>query len=233
MTDAALRPAEGVVIRPGHLDRDAQEALVEALHVVVSEAPFFTPQMPRTGKPFSVRMTNCGPLGWVADISGYRYQAHHPATGAPWPAMPDALRALWREMGAPGEPEACLVNHYSAGARLGLHQDREEATFDAPVVSVSLGDTAVFRMGGTTRKAPTRSVRLASGDVVVFGGPSRLIYHGIDRILAGSSTLWPEGGRINLTLRRVTPLREAAHPEAALAEAPFAGAPPLRGETDP
>jgi alkylated DNA repair protein (DNA oxidative demethylase) len=113
--------------------------------------------------------------------------------------------ALWQELGAPAEPEACLVNVYGPGARLGLHQDSDEKTYDAPVVSVSLGDTAVFRMGGTTRRAPTRSVRLASGDVVVFGGEARLMYHGVDRVLAGSSALLPGGGRINLTLRRVTP----------------------------
>jgi alkylated DNA repair protein (DNA oxidative demethylase) len=196
---------EGVAIHTGLLDGPAQEALAEEVAQVIADAPLFTPRMPRTGKPFSVRMTNCGPWGWVADETGYRYQPHHPQTGRPWPPMPGSLVALWQELGAPAEPEACLVNVYGPGARLGLHQDSDEKTYDAPVVSVSLGDTAVFRMGGTTRRAPTRSVRLASGDVVVFGGEARLMYHGVDRVLAGSSALLPGGGRINLTLRRVTP----------------------------
>lgn len=198
--------ADGILVFPGRLDAAAQRALAADVAAVLDAAPPFRPTMPRTGKPFSVRMTNCGPLGWVSDVSGYRYQADHPQTGRPWPAIPARLTDLWRDVGAPDEPEACLVNLYGAGARMGLHQDRDEATFDAPVVSVSLGDTAVFRVGGTVRNAPTRSLRLASGDVVVFGGPARLVYHGIDRVLAGSSTLFPGGGRINVTLRRVTPL---------------------------
>jgi alkylated DNA repair protein (DNA oxidative demethylase) len=197
--------APGVEVYSGRLGRVEQEALAAEVADVIARAPLFVPRMPRTGKPFSVRMTNCGPLGWVADETGYRYQACHPETGAPWPPMPRSVVTLWQALGAPAEPEACLVNVYGAGARLGLHQDSDEQTYDAPVVSVSLGDTAVFRMGGTTRRAPTRSIRLSSGDVVVFGGASRLIYHGIDRVLAGTSDLLPGGGRINLTLRRVTP----------------------------
>ena len=168
-------------------------------------APLFTPRMPRTGKPFSVRMTNCGALGWVSDVDGYRYQAAHPETGAPWPPMPDAVRRAWDELaGYPHPPEACLVNVYDPKARMGLHQDRDEADLEAPVVSLSLGDTGLFRFGGTARGGPTRSVRLQSGDALVLGGPSRLVFHGIDRLIAGTSTLLPEGGRINLTLRRVT-----------------------------
>ncbi len=196
----------GIVWLPGRFDAAAQAALVTEVAAIAAAAPFFTPRMPKSGTPFSVRMTNAGPLGWVSDERGYRYQAVHPDTGARWPAIPAQLLSLWREVGGPGEPEACLVNHYAASAKMGLHQDRDEATFDAPVVSVSLGDTAVFRMGGSTRRSPTRSIRLASGDVLVFGGPARLMFHGIDRVLAGSSRLLPDGGRINLTLRRVTPL---------------------------
>lgn len=196
----------GVTWLPGRFDAAEQRALLADIEAVVAVAPFFTPRMPKTGTLFSVRMTNAGPLGWVSDERGYRYQPAHPETDVPWPPIPDRLARLWQEVGAPGEPEACLVNHYAAGAKMGLHQDRDEATFDAPVVSVSLGDTAVFRMGGTTRRGPTKSIRLASGDVIVFGGPARLMFHGIDRVLAGSSRLLPEGGRINLTLRRVTPL---------------------------
>jgi alkylated DNA repair protein (DNA oxidative demethylase) len=154
----------------------------------------------------SVRMTNCGPLGWVTDKErGYRYQATHPVTGRPWPAMPHILLDLWREVANyPAPPEACLVNYYDAGAKMGLHQDKDEEDFDAPVLSVSLGDTAIFRVGGRARKDPTRTLELKSGDVVVLGGEDRLAFHGIDRVLSGTSDLLPEGGRINLTLRRVT-----------------------------
>ncbi|WP_075222037.1 alpha-ketoglutarate-dependent dioxygenase AlkB [Acuticoccus yangtzensis] len=197
--------ADGLAILPGRITPAEQRALAEDIRKIIKKAPLFQPVMPRTGKPFSVEMTNCGPLGWVSDRAGYRYQPNHPVTGRPWPAIPERLVKLWQDLGAPAEPEACLVNIYAEGARLGMHQDRDEATFDAPVVSVSLGDTAVFRLGGTERRGPTRSVRLASGDVVVFGGPSRLIYHGIDRVLSGSSRLIDGGGRINLTLRRVNP----------------------------
>jgi alkylated DNA repair protein (DNA oxidative demethylase) len=196
---------DGVTHHPGWLDRPGQEGLLSALREVVRRAPLFTPVMPRTGKPFSVRMTNCGALGWVSDRAGYRYQPTHPDTGAPWPAMPPVLGAAWAALaGYPHPPEACLLNFYEPSARMGLHQDRDEADFDAPVLSLSLGDTAVFRIGGVTRDAPTRSLRLHSGDALLFGGPARLAFHGVDRILAGSSTLLPQGGRINLTLRRVT-----------------------------
>ncbi|SHO62749.1 alkylated DNA repair protein (DNA oxidative demethylase) [Pseudoxanthobacter soli DSM 19599] len=191
---------------PGLLDASAQAALVAELQAAIAEAPFFRPRMPRTGKPFSVEMTNCGPLGWVSDETGYRYQPCHPVTGRPWPAIPAPLMDLWKNVaGWPAPPQACLVNLYRAGARMGLHQDRDEADLGAPVLSLSLGDSAVFRIGGTTRGGPTRSVTLASGDAVVLEGASRLAFHGIDRVLAGSSRLIPGGGRINLTLRRVTP----------------------------
>jgi alkylated DNA repair protein (DNA oxidative demethylase) len=197
---------EGLRLVPGRLDRAAQEALAATLRDLVRRAPLFTPAMPRTGKPFSVRMTNLGPLGWVSDRDGgYRYQPSHPATGLPWPPIPDILLALWAELaGYPHPPEACLVNFYEATARMGLHQDRDEQEFEAPVLSVSLGDTCRFRVGGTNRADPTRSFPLASGDVVVLGGAARLAFHGVDRILPGTSTLLPNGGRINLTLRRVT-----------------------------
>ena len=198
--------APGLSYHPGHLDRSAQEALLVALREIVRAAPLFQPRMPGNGKAFSVKMTNCGALGWVSDAAGgYRYQAMHPETGAPWPPMPEILLAAWRALGGyPHLPEACLVNFYDATAKMGLHQDRDEADFSAPVVSLSLGDTGVFRIGGTERGGKTRSVKLASGDAIVLGGASRLAYHGIDRVIAGTSTLLPQGGRINLTLRRVT-----------------------------
>lgn len=202
---ARLAIAPGVLHWPGYLGPQEQATLVAELREVARRAPFFQPRMPRTGKPFSVRMTTCGPLGWVSDENGYRYQPHHPGTGQPWPAMPAALLRTWEELaGYPHPPEACLVNFYGADAKMGLHQDRDEQDFDAPVLSLSLGDTAVFRIGGTVRGGKTQSLKLASGDALLFGGEARLAYHGIDRILAGSSALLPQGGRINLTLRRVT-----------------------------
>jgi len=192
-------------IIPGYLSPDEQDGLLAAVRSVIEAAPLFTPVMPKTGKPFSVRMSNCGPLGWVSDREGYRYQRHHPVTGAPWPPIPDLLLRAWSELaGYPHPPQACLINYYDTGAKMGLHQDRDEEDFNAPVVSLSLGDTAVFRIGGTKRGDPTRSFPLASGDALVLGGDARLAFHGVDRILAGTSNLLETGGRINLTLRRVT-----------------------------
>ncbi|HEU5273073.1 MAG TPA: alpha-ketoglutarate-dependent dioxygenase AlkB [Xanthobacteraceae bacterium] len=191
-------------LRPGYLDRPAQEALAAAVAGIIAQAPLFTPRMPKSGTPFSVRMTNCGPLGWVSDETGYRYQASHPHTGEPWPPMPAMLLAAWQDLaGYPHPPEACLVNVYTPAARMGLHQDCDEHDFSAPVVSLSLGQTCLFRIGGGARNAPTRSFRLASGDALVLAGEARLAFHGVDRIIPGSSTLLPDGSRINLTLRRV------------------------------
>ena len=200
-----LEIAPGVRHAPNFLDRAAQDHLRDALRAIVRAAPLFVPRMPRSGRPFSVRMTNCGPLGWVSDVGGYRYQPTHPETGEAWPPLPDMLLGAWRDL-APGAPppEACLINFYEAKARMGLHQDRDEEDLSAPVVSISLGDSAVFRIGGTARKDPTVSFTLKSGDAMLFGGPARLAFHGVDRILAGSSTALPGGGRINLTMRRVT-----------------------------
>jgi alkylated DNA repair protein (DNA oxidative demethylase) len=191
---------------PGKLRDGEQRELLRALRLVMAEAPLFTPTMPRSGKPMSVRMTNCGPLGWVTDKErGYRYQATHPVTAKPWPAMPQLLLDLWNEVTRyRARPEACLVNYYAGSAKMGLHQDKDEEDFDAPVLSVSLGDSAIFRVGGLTRKDSTRALELKSGDVVVLGGGDRLAYHGIYRVLPGTSDLLPEGGRLNLTLRLVT-----------------------------
>ncbi len=201
MTAMAVVP--GCTWYPGYLDLDGQQALVEELRALMRQAPLFQPVMPRSGRPFSVRMTNLGALGWVSDRDGYRYQPLHPVTAEPWPAIPDSIMAIWNAVsGYPHPPEACLVNWYGPGARMGLHQDRDEQDMNAPVVS--LGETGVFRIGGTERGGRTASVKLASGDVLVFGGAARLAHHGVDRILPGTSTLLKDGGRINLTLRRVT-----------------------------
>ena len=203
--NATVVIAPGVNYFPGFLDRAAQAALRNEVLAILSLAPLFRPRMPRTGKPFSVRMSNCGPLGWVSDEAGYRYQPTHPETGRPWPAMPPSLLAAFAAIAPDAPPpEACLINVYDPAARMGLHQDRDEEEPTAPVVSLSLGDTALFRVGGLQRNAPTRSFRLASGDAMSLAGKGRLAFHGVDRIIAGSSTLLAQGGRVNLTLRRVT-----------------------------
>ena len=197
--------ATGFRLLPALLDAPAQKALVEEVLAAVEGAPFYRPVTPG-GQPMSVMMTNLGPLGWVTDASGYRYTPVHPQTGKAWPPIPRRLFDLWaRHADADTPPDACLVNLYRGDARMGLHQDRDEADFGLPVLSVSLGDTAVFRIGGAARKDATRSVRLTSGDVCVLAGDARLAFHGVDRLLGGSSRLVPGGGRINLTLRRATP----------------------------
>lgn len=200
-------PPVGFARYPDHLDHAAQLDCAAWVKAVSVSAPFYRPTMPKTGRPFSVEMTNAGSLGWVSDVSGYRYQALHPQTGCPWPPIPTFLVKLWEEVtfGA-ATPQACLVNRYASKAKLGSHVDRDEEDLTTPVVSVSLGDDAIFHVGGTRRADPKTRMTLRSGDVVVLGGASRLAYHGIDRILPGTSTLLgPQGGRINLTLRRVTP----------------------------
>ncbi len=195
----------GLRLFPGHLDRNGQVDLLAAVRAICAAAPPYTPRMPKSGRPFTVRMSNCGPLGWVSDQSGYRYQPTHPETGRPWPPIPAALLTIWDELARyPDPPEACLINFYGAAAKMGLHQDRDEEDFAAPVVSISLGDCCLFRVGGRKRGEPTRTFRLSSGDGLVLAGGARLAFHGVDRIYSGTSSLLPEGGRINLTLRRVT-----------------------------
>lgn len=192
----------GIAVFPGFLDAPQQARMVEDIRDVVRAAPLVRPVTAR-GKPMSVRMTAAGHFGWISDRGGYRYDARHPS-GVAWPAIPQSVLAVWRAVGhAPVDPECCLVNFYDANARMGLHQDRDEADFAMPVVSISLGDDALFRVGGTTRGGKTQSIWLRSGDVAVMGGAARLAYHGIDRLRPGSSTLLPNGGRINLTLRVV------------------------------
>ncbi len=195
----------GFRLLPQRLSPDAQAALVAEVLARQAAAPPYRPITPG-GKPMSVAMTNFGPLGWFTDAAGYRYQPHHPDTGQAWPDIPQLLLDLWAELADPTTPpDACLVNHYGPQARMSLHQDRDEQDLRFPVLSVSLGDTAVFRIGGTKRTDPTRSIRLGSGDVCLLAGASRLAFHGVDRILPGSSRLVPGGGRINLTLRRAGP----------------------------
>jgi alkylated DNA repair protein (DNA oxidative demethylase) len=206
MSGTRIEIGPGIVLWREALEPEAQQQLLDAIQKRTEAAPFYRPRMPISGKPFSVEMTNFGPLGWVSDEAGYRYTESHPYTRERWPDIPPALLELWEQTtGYPAEPECCLVNLYRGGARMGLHQDKDEQATDAPVLSVSLGDTALFRIGGTARRGPTKSLKLVSGDVLTFGGPARLAFHGVDRVMERTSRLIRGGGRINLTLRRVTP----------------------------
>ncbi len=199
MTVLRLR---GFEIHKALLDPDAQRVVLDGVRAVVKAAPFFRPVTPG-GQKMSVRMTSAGKYGWMSDADGYRYAETHP-NGAIWPAIPDPVLAIWDSLtGLERKPECCLINYYASDAKMGMHQDRDEADFRWPVVSVSLGDEALFRIGGQKRGGKTDSLWLQSGDVVVMGGEARLNYHGVDRIRAGSSKLLPKGGRINLTLRVV------------------------------
>jgi alkylated DNA repair protein (DNA oxidative demethylase) len=203
---ASVCLAPGLTLFPRYLDDAAQHALAWEIAEAVLQAPWFVPRMPRSGQAFSVKMTNCGSLGWISDRDGgYRYQAAHPVTGQAWPSIPPLALIVWRALAAyPHPPEACLVNFYDFSARMGLHQDRDELELAAPVVSISLGDSCCFRYGGLQRADPSKKLELQSGDILVMGGAARLMFHGVDKIFPGSSGLLPGGGRINLTLRRVT-----------------------------
>jgi alkylated DNA repair protein (DNA oxidative demethylase) len=192
----------GFDLWPSFLDAEVQRALVSSVFEAAQVAPFAN-YATAYGKAMSVGMTSFGPLGWTSDAAGYRYADRHPGTGQPWPAMPQVLLDLWAALGnAETPPDSCLINLYRGDARMGAHQDRDEADKAYPVLSISLGDTAVFRIGGTSRKDPSKSLKLNSGDVCRLSGPARLAFHGVDRTVAGSSSLVPGGGRINLTLRR-------------------------------
>jgi alkylated DNA repair protein (DNA oxidative demethylase) len=190
----------GVKIYPAWLNRHQQESMIEDLRVVVSAAPLRRYKTPG-GRQMSVQMTAAGDVGWVTDRDGYRYSDHH-TNGNVWPEIPASVLEVWRSFASTKrDPDSCLVNFYGEGARMGLHQDQDEVDLGWPVVSISLGDDALFRVGGKPRKDPTRSRWLQSGDVAVLAGQARLAHHGIDRINFGSSELLQNGGRINVTLR--------------------------------
>jgi len=193
----------GVEIHSGFLSRAAQIAICSDVSCLLAQAPLVEPITPR-GTPMSVRMSAAGEFGWITDRGGYRYERTHP-NGVAWPEIPDTVLAVWNALCPLARaPESCLINWYGPRARMGLHQDRDEADFTQPVLSISLGDDALFRIGNGTRGGKTESVWLSSGDVAVLGGEARLLYHGIDRVRPGTSTIWPDGGRVNLTLRVVT-----------------------------
>jgi alkylated DNA repair protein (DNA oxidative demethylase) len=198
-----LRPTldvNGINIWKSLLSRTEQEQIVNDLRDVARTAPFQQYETGR-GQKMSVRMTGAGELAWVSDRRGYRYEPTQ-ATGESWPEIPASVLSVWAAVSdVAREPDSCLVNFYGEGTRMGLHQDRDEAELKWPVVSISLGDEALFRVGQVERGGPTQSIWLASGDVAVLAGEARLVHHGIDRIKFGSSSLLPDGGRINVTLR--------------------------------
>jgi len=201
MTSLTLQP--GVTLHKGFLRRDSQAALVGDVRQIVAKAPLFSPLTP-WGKPMRVRMTSAGKFGWYTDRKGYRYIERHP-DGTAWPPIPRSILDIWSDLSdADRRPECCLINYYDASAKMGVHQDKDEADFAYPVLSISLGDTARFRIGGTARSDPSSALDLESGDVLLMSGAGRLAFHGIDRIKAGSSDLLKQGGRLNLTLRVVT-----------------------------
>ncbi|WP_422048421.1 alpha-ketoglutarate-dependent dioxygenase AlkB family protein [Shimia sp.] len=192
----------GFELLKSYLNSADQLDLVNDLRSVAQAAPMRSP-VTRWGKPMSVKMTSAGRVGWISDRRGYRYEPQHP-DGMDWPPIPDRILTLWKDItGLTRQPDCCLINYYGEGARMGLHQDKDEVDFSYPVLTISLGDDGLFRMGGTERGGKTQSVWLTSGDVVVMGGEARLAYHGVDRIRFGSSSLLPDGGRINVTLRVV------------------------------
>jgi alkylated DNA repair protein (DNA oxidative demethylase) len=196
--------AEGAVLLRG-FEVPFESELIPALREIVAQAPFrrmFTPG----GHQMSVAITNCGSAGWVTDQRGYRYDGTDPGSGQPWPAMPPVLRQLAEQAATAGgfdgfAPDACLINRYAPGARMSLHQDKDERDFDAPIVSVSLGLSAIFLFGGLKRADKPRRYRLEHGDVVVWGGPSRLYFHGIAPLADGEHAVMGRQ-RINLTFRK-------------------------------
>ncbi|MBO9646864.1 MAG: DNA oxidative demethylase AlkB [Variovorax sp.] len=201
---AALPLGPGAVVLR-RFARPDESALQHAVRQVIEQAPLRHMVTPG-GFRMSVAMTNCGDLGWVTDLTGYRYDPRDPESGKPWPRLPDVFRRLASEAASQAGfegfvPDACLINRYEPGTRLSLHQDRNERDFRQPIVSVSLGISAVFLFGGPKRSDKARRVPLDHGDVVVWGGPARLHYHGVLPLKEGAHPFW-DACRINLTFRK-------------------------------
>ncbi|HEX7874558.1 MAG TPA: DNA oxidative demethylase AlkB [Sphingobium sp.] len=204
-------PLDPGAVLLGGFAADIASDLIAHIHAIAAAAPFRHLEVPGGGR-MSVAMTNCGPLGWVSDRRGYRYAATDPLSGAPWPAMPPALLALAQRAAAEAGfegfvPDACLINRYAPGARLSLHQDRDEAGMDAPIVSVSLGASAVFLWGGQRRGDRAGRYPVHHGDVIVWGGPARMTFHGVAPLPAAASHPLTGACRFNLTFRRAGPAR--------------------------
>jgi len=192
----------GSLIYPAYLDVEAQESLVEDLRKIASVAPFRQFDT-RSGRKIGVRMTSAGDYGWFSDHKGYWYEKKQP-DGAAWPEIPLSLLQIWQDLaGVDRAPQCCLVNFYGENVKMGLHQDKDERDFLLPILSISLGDDALFRVGGKNRSDPTGSVWIKSGDIALLTGPSRLAYHGIDKTRFASSSLLKNKGRLNVTLRVV------------------------------
>ena len=213
MTQKSIQPLEvnGLKLYPDYLSQAQQEQLLQTVIDAIQPTPFYQAKSPYSGKSIGPKMTNMGELGWYSDEKGYRYQEHHPETNLPWSAMPQVLLDIWADVSDYDKPpQCCLVNYYDQpDSKLGLHKDHDEETFEPPIVSVSLGDSCLFRMGLTDKKTPTRSFTVDSGAIMVMGKQARTAYHGVDRILYGETTLLNNKkpfhqGRLNLTLRRVT-----------------------------
>jgi len=193
-----------------HLSLDIQKQLIVLIEEVVIKAPWMDP-VTSSGGNMHLKSTSCGFYGWYSDSNGYHYTETHPITTKPWPRMPDLIEDLAIKLATDAgfssfRPEVCHVNYYQGSeAKLGLHQDASEKTYKTPIVSISLGDTAIFEIGGTYRGGPFRELQLNSGDCIVFGGEHRLAYHGIKKIWPDTSNMIAKGGRYNLTIRQVDP----------------------------
>ena len=196
-----MQVIKGFEYYPEYLSQLEADHLLKIILNLANKSQFFVPKMPKTGKDFSVKMTNFGDFGWVSDKEkGYRYQNFHPITKEKWPKIPKEILNIWKKITKLNvKPDCCLVNFYNFGSKMGLHIDNDEKDFDFPVLSISLGASALFRYGGKIRKNPTKSVKLHHGDVMILKNESRLIYHGIDRIYQSKNFDF----RLNLTLRKI------------------------------
>lgn len=198
---------QGFFLLKSKFTESVQQEILIAARTVVKQAPLFRPTMPNS-QPFNYSMTNCGELGWVADRHGYRYQQVHPNTLKVFPAMPQIIKNLAVEIAIETgnelfQPQSCLINFYSKGEKLGLHQDSTENNLSAPIISISLGDTGIFLLGGKLRNDATKQYIVQSGDVIVMGGESRNFFHAFKGTIPNTSNLLKNGGRLNLTIRQV------------------------------